>query len=232
MKRSVPAAPLQTAVEIAVEPTGNSRSRKRLRFSDEKYEFPPPCGTLVLEHWEDKTAYRLKNQLITGNPALLPALAPHWHFCPVWRSVWKILPGARLSPTQLTGYRWHPPLKQSSYLLLKRSSYPRTISILARPRRCKPSATRRAAAGLNVPIWSWVKAGRAKKFCPDSSTIARLGDGPIRESELPGDSRTLIESELFGFQKGAFTGAQPRNPAAWNWRRAARFPGRNRRNRC
>src|SRR6202046_1695522 len=64
------------------------------------------------------------------------------------------------------------------------------------------------AAGLNVPILILGESGTGKEvlahFVHDASPWRK---GPFVKVNCPAIPGTLIESELFGFQKGAFTGA-------------------------
>lgn len=69
------------------------------------------------------------------------------------------------------------------------------------------------AAGLNVPILVLGESGTGKEV------LARLihdrspwRDGPFVKVNCPAIPGTLLESELFGFQKGAFTGADASKP--------------------
>ncbi len=69
------------------------------------------------------------------------------------------------------------------------------------------------AAGLNVPILILGESGTGKEV------LARLiherspwKNGPFIKVNCPAIPGTLIESELFGFQKGAFTGAHAAKP--------------------
>jgi two-component system, NtrC family, response regulator AtoC len=69
------------------------------------------------------------------------------------------------------------------------------------------------AAGLNVPILVLGESGTGKEV------LARLihdrspwRDGPFVKVNCPAIPGTLLESELFGFQKGAFTGADTAKP--------------------
>src|SRR5579862_1422217 len=83
-----------------------------------------------------------------------------------------------------------------------------------------PSATMQAvrqrvdrAAGLNVPILILGESGTGKEV------LARFihsrspwNNGPFVKVNCPAIPGTLLESELFGFEKGAFTGAQAAKP--------------------
>ena len=69
------------------------------------------------------------------------------------------------------------------------------------------------AAGLNVPILVLGESGTGKEV------LARFiharspwGAGPFIKVNCPAIPGTLLESELFGFQKGAFTGANNAKP--------------------
>jgi two-component system response regulator AtoC len=69
------------------------------------------------------------------------------------------------------------------------------------------------AAGLNVPILILGESGTGKEV------LARFvhkrspwRDGPFVKVNCPAIPGTLLESELFGFQKGAFTGANVSKP--------------------
>jgi two-component system, NtrC family, response regulator AtoC len=69
------------------------------------------------------------------------------------------------------------------------------------------------AAGLNVPILILGESGTGKevlaRFVHNRSPWR---DGPFVKVNCPAIPGTLIESELFGFQKGAFTGANADRP--------------------
>ncbi len=83
-----------------------------------------------------------------------------------------------------------------------------------------PSATMQAvrqrvnrAAGLNVPILLLGESGTGKEV------LARFiharspwSNGPFVKVNCPAIPGTLLESELFGFEKGAFTGAHAAKP--------------------
>src|SRR5271170_4233306 len=69
------------------------------------------------------------------------------------------------------------------------------------------------AAGLNVPILILGESGTGKEV------LARFihqrspwSSGPFIKVNCPAIPGTLIESELFGFEKGAFTGAHAAKP--------------------
>src|ERR1700723_3183026 len=69
------------------------------------------------------------------------------------------------------------------------------------------------AAGLNVPILVLGESGTGKealaRFIHERSP---WNQGPFVKVNCPAIPATLIESELFGFQKGAFTGAHASKP--------------------
>src|ERR1700724_2509927 len=69
------------------------------------------------------------------------------------------------------------------------------------------------AAGLNVPILVLGESGTGKevlaRFIHERSPWR---DGPFVKVNCPAIPGTLLESELFGFQKGAFTGANGAKP--------------------
>lgn len=69
------------------------------------------------------------------------------------------------------------------------------------------------AAGLNVPILVLGESGTGKevlaRFIHERSP---WNQGPFVKVNCPAIPGTLIESELFGFQKGAFTGAHQAKP--------------------
>src|ERR1700757_2781336 len=83
-----------------------------------------------------------------------------------------------------------------------------------------PSATMQAvrqkvlrAAGLNVPVLVLGESGTGKevlaRFIHERSPWRT---GPFVKVNCPAIPGTLLESELFGFQKGAFTGAHASKP--------------------
>jgi two-component system response regulator AtoC len=69
------------------------------------------------------------------------------------------------------------------------------------------------AAGLNVPILILGESGTGKevlaRYIHSSSP---WGDGPFIKVNCAAIPGTLLESELFGYQKGAFTGAHAAKP--------------------
>ena len=69
------------------------------------------------------------------------------------------------------------------------------------------------AAGLNVPILVLGESGTGKevlaRFIHERSPWSQ---GPFIKVNCPAIPATLIESELFGFQKGSFTGAHAAKP--------------------
>src|SRR5271163_339975 len=69
------------------------------------------------------------------------------------------------------------------------------------------------AAGLNVPILILGESGTGKEVLANFVHKASpWRDGPFVKVNCPAIPGTLIESELFGFQKGAFTGANATKP--------------------
>src|SRR5271163_3819438 len=69
------------------------------------------------------------------------------------------------------------------------------------------------AAGLNVPILILGESGTGKEVLAHFVHKASpWRDGPFVKVNCPAIPGTLIESELFGFQKGAFTGANATKP--------------------
>jgi len=69
------------------------------------------------------------------------------------------------------------------------------------------------AAGLNVPILILGESGTGKEVLAHFIHKASpWRDGPFVKVNCPAIPGTLIESELFGFQKGAFTGANATKP--------------------
>src|SRR6202020_2309235 len=69
------------------------------------------------------------------------------------------------------------------------------------------------AAGLNVPILILGESGTGKEVLAHFvHTKSPWRDGPFVKVNCPAIPGTLIESELFGFQKGAFTGAIAAKP--------------------
>src|SRR5271169_4688618 len=69
------------------------------------------------------------------------------------------------------------------------------------------------AAGLNVPVLVLGESGTGKevlaRFIHDRSPWSA---GPFIKVNCPAIPGTLLESELFGFEKGAFTGAHAAKP--------------------
>src|SRR5277367_1092049 len=69
------------------------------------------------------------------------------------------------------------------------------------------------AAGLNVPVLVLGESGTGKevlaRFIHNRSPWR---DGPFIKVNCPAIPGTLLESELFGFEKGAFTGAHASKP--------------------
>jgi two-component system response regulator AtoC len=69
------------------------------------------------------------------------------------------------------------------------------------------------AAGLNVPILILGESGTGKEVLAHFiHNASPWRDGPFVKVNCPAIPGTLIESELFGFQKGAFTGAHATKP--------------------
>jgi two-component system, NtrC family, response regulator AtoC len=69
------------------------------------------------------------------------------------------------------------------------------------------------AAGLNVPILILGESGTGKEVLAHFiHNASPWRDGPFVKVNCPAIPGTLIESELFGFQKGAFTGANATKP--------------------
>src|SRR5271168_1142484 len=69
------------------------------------------------------------------------------------------------------------------------------------------------AAGLNVPILILGESGTGKEVLAHFVHKASpWRDGPFVKVNCPAIPGTLIESELFGFEKGAFTGATTAKP--------------------
>src|SRR6202167_3587806 len=69
------------------------------------------------------------------------------------------------------------------------------------------------AAGLNVPILILGESGTGKEVLAHYiHNASPWRDGPFVKVNCPAIPGTLIESELFGFQKGAFTGANATKP--------------------
>jgi two-component system, NtrC family, response regulator AtoC len=69
------------------------------------------------------------------------------------------------------------------------------------------------AAGLNVPILLLGESGTGKEVLARFiHTRSPWHDGPFVKVNCPAIPGTLLESELFGFQKGAFTGATQAKP--------------------
>ena len=69
------------------------------------------------------------------------------------------------------------------------------------------------AAGLNVPILILGESGTGKEVLAHFiHSRSPWSGGPFVKVNCPAIPGTLIESELFGFQKGAFTGAHAAKP--------------------
>jgi len=69
------------------------------------------------------------------------------------------------------------------------------------------------AAGLNVPILILGESGTGKEVLARFvHTRSPWHNGPFVKVNCPAIPGTLLESELFGFQKGAFTGAHAAKP--------------------
>src|SRR5277367_2160259 len=69
------------------------------------------------------------------------------------------------------------------------------------------------AAGLNVPILILGESGTGKEVLAHFVHKASpWRDGPFVKVNCPAIPGTLLESELFGFQKGSFTGANASKP--------------------
>jgi two-component system, NtrC family, response regulator AtoC len=69
------------------------------------------------------------------------------------------------------------------------------------------------AAGLNVPILILGESGTGKEVLARFiHAFSPWRSGPFVKVNCPAIPGTLLESELFGFQKGAFTGAQSDKP--------------------
>jgi two-component system, NtrC family, response regulator AtoC len=69
------------------------------------------------------------------------------------------------------------------------------------------------AAGLNVPILILGESGTGKEVLAHFiHNRSPWHDGPFVKVNCPAIPATLIESELFGFEKGAFTGAVAAKP--------------------
>jgi two-component system response regulator AtoC len=69
------------------------------------------------------------------------------------------------------------------------------------------------AAGLNVPILILGESGTGKEVLAHFiHSRSPWRDGPFVKVNCPAIPATLIESELFGFEKGAFTGAHAAKP--------------------
>jgi two-component system response regulator AtoC len=69
------------------------------------------------------------------------------------------------------------------------------------------------AAGLNVPILILGESGTGKEVLAHViHSRSPWRDGPFVKVNCPAIPGTLLESELFGFQKGAFTGANAAKP--------------------
>src|ERR1700737_1467173 len=69
------------------------------------------------------------------------------------------------------------------------------------------------AAGLNVPILILGESGTGKEVLAHViHNRSPWRDGPFVKVNCPAIPGPLLESELFGFQKGAFTGANAAKP--------------------
>src|SRR5271168_2208251 len=69
------------------------------------------------------------------------------------------------------------------------------------------------AAGLNVPILVLGESGTGKEILAHFiHNRSPWREGPFIKVNCPAIPGTLLESELFGFEKGAFTGAHAVKP--------------------
>lgn len=142
-----------------------------------------------------------------------------WRFCPftphlVWRSVCKVIRGG------LKSARLWRIILMASAAEARSGNTPLPVESSAVQMYFGPSEAMAAvrqrvdrAAGLNVPILILGESGTGKEilahFIHERSPWR---NGPFVKVNCPAIPGMLLESELFGFQKGAFTGAVAAKP--------------------
>ena len=85
-------------------------------------------------------------------------------------------------------------------------------------RVCEPGA----ATDASVLLLGESGTGKSQLARATSTFRARARRGPLVEVHCAALPETLLESELFGHEKGAFTGATERKAGTWRRRTGAR----------